>query len=185
MSQSDDEFTSTPIKSMVPEAPKSDLNFSDGFFDTPDETDLDITPTHNNPETPLVQEKQIVHSSPVGPELGDRQSRYVYLLTYNQADMERFSSVQTFAPVIVDAFKKCNVSFERWVCSKEKHPNTGGFHYHMAIQLPRQSRWKAIKNQIHKDNNITVYFTIEHYFIYHLKQSAKNFDFLQQIALCA
>ena len=83
------------------------------------------------------------------------------MITYSQADIERFPCPQAFSQVIVDAFKKCNVLFERWVCSKEKHLNTGGFHYHMAIQLP-QSRWKAIKNQIQKDSNITVYFSAKH-----------------------
>ena len=169
-SQDDTDFENTPRKSAVPEPPL-EIDFGVDFFDAePSEFDLsdsnggnigpDHTPIHNNPETP--EQKQIVQSSPLGAELGGRQARYVYLITYSQADMERFPSPLIFSLAITSAFEKCNVAFDRWVCSKEKHPNTDGYHYHMAIQLPRQSRWKKIKNQIQKDSDIVVHFSAKH-----------------------
>ena len=59
------------------------------------------TPNYNNPATPQVTAttpQEILCTSPIGPELGDRQARYVYLITYSQADTERFPSSINLCP---------------------------------------------------------------------------------------
>ena len=42
--------------------------------------------------------------------------RSVHLVTYSQADLERFPSRNAFAGVIVQSFHLCNAKVKHWCC---------------------------------------------------------------------
>ena len=96
-------------------------------------------------------------------ELHYRAVRSTYLVTYSQANLEKFPSRDSFADCVVQAFEseKSKASIQHWVCSMEEHCD-GGSHYHMAIKLNMQKRWKAAKNSIHDKHGITVNFSCSH-----------------------
>jgi hypothetical protein len=109
-----------------------------------------------------IQPKLLIPTSPPGPSIGSRDARYAYLLTYSQADLDKFPSAAAFADPIKTAFNKCNAQVERWVASKERHEQTGGYHYHMAILLAKQKRWKKIKEEIYNTLGISPHFSGKH-----------------------
>ena len=86
-----------------------------------------------------------------------------YLITYSQANLEKFPSRESFADCVVQAFqsKESKTFIQHWVCSKEEHLD-GGNHYHMAIKLNVQKRWKAAKNSIQEKHGIVVNFSCNH-----------------------
>jgi hypothetical protein len=65
--------------------------------------------------------------------IGPRDNRLVYLVTYSQADLTKFSSREEFAEALVLAFSKDN-NIIQWCCCLEDHKD-GGKHYHVAIKL--------------------------------------------------
>ena len=97
--------------------------------------------------------------------LNPRQLRQVYLLTYSQADMRRFSTRESFANAVLEAFAPTPATIVRWVCGKEKHQD-GNYHYHMAIKLDRTQRWLAVKNRLQTNSDITVNFSGHHHDYY-------------------
>ncbi len=56
-------------------------------------------------------------------ELGRRQVRQVYLVTYSQADTETFPTRESFAKAVIASFQSCSVL--HWCCSKENHKTSG------------------------------------------------------------
>lgn len=62
-------------------------------------------------------------------EIGSRDLRRVYLITYSQADVNKFPTRQSFANAVLAAFAETNVV--HWCCSKEHHQKSG-VHYHMS-----------------------------------------------------
>lgn len=145
-------------------------------------SDVEVTavPTHGSPSTPHLPAssdeesetrpqqpahtgaaQSVVPSSPLGEELGSRQARYVYLLTYSQADMTQFPSAGVFSLAVTGVLTKLNIRYKQWVVSKEQHKEKG-YHYHMAIQLEQQSRWKSIKNELKRTHGVTVHFSAKH-----------------------
>ena len=76
-------------------------------------------------------------------ELGERQIRRVYLITYSQADMKKMANCQAFADCSLEAFsqsqgnQKDNATHpEHWSCCMEDHQD-GGKHYHLAIKCTK------------------------------------------------
>ena len=98
-------------------------------------------------------------------ELGVREVRRVYLITYSQADTTKVSSRQRFAEIVVEAFQLRQVSNEstvqQWACCLELH-QTGGIHFHMAIKLRRPRRWLSVRQFIHTRYGINVHFSNRH-----------------------
>lgn len=90
-------------------------------------------------------------------EIGE--SRRVYLLTYSQADLEKFPNCQSFSNIIIDSFNqvKSSRTIKEWACCQEQHGN-GGFHYHMAVSLNGTRRWRPVKNFIYEKYGISVNF---------------------------
>ena len=59
--------------------------------------------------------------------------RSVYLITYSQADLDKFQRRDSFARTVVEAFDETRsglADIVQWVCSQERH-SSGGTHYHM------------------------------------------------------
>ncbi len=87
-------------------------------------------------------------------ELHYRTVRCTYLLTYSLADLSKFLTKESFADAVIASFenevtsRKSKAVIQKWVCSKELHPVTGGHHYHMAIKLSSQNA-KEDKELIH------------------------------------
>ena len=79
-----------------------------------------------------------------GDEMHYHTVQRTYLITYSQANLEKFPSRQSFAECVVDAFQNraSKETFQHWVCCMENHAD-GGKHYHMAIKLSAQKRWKG------------------------------------------
>lgn len=93
--------------------------------------------------------------------LNKRRARSVYLITYSQADMERFPTREGFAKSVVDMFNEGRVKVESWVCCRESHKD-GGKHYHLAIKLTAPKRWALIKTRLIKQLDISVHFSSSH-----------------------
>ena len=97
--------------------------------------------------------------------LNDRQIRRVYLITYSQADMNKFPTCESFAIPVVKAFKgkqEASSSPIQWACCKETHKD-GGKHYHLAVKLTAPKRWKSVKNSLYKQHGIALHFSAQQY----------------------
>eukprot|EP00794_Sanderia_malayensis_P001976 gene1976-2245_t len=101
-------------------------------------------------------------------ELHYRTVRRTYLLTYSQADLSKFSTRESFADAVIASFEnevtstKSKAVIQNCVCSKELHPVTGGSHYHMAIKLSSQKRWKSAKSYLLSKYGASVHFSSHH-----------------------
>ena len=88
-------------------------------------------------------------------------SRSIYLVTYGQADLIKFTTRKSFADVITEAFSNGQAQIKQWVCSIENHKD-GGKHYQLAIKLDRNRHWLSIRNDLEKNNEIQVNFSDRH-----------------------
>ena len=122
--------------------------------------------TAGTPSTPtttsLVPRKTLVPSSPLGDELGKRQNRQVYFITYSKADMELFPTQNEFALALVDVIASLKLPLECWVASKEEHQD-GSLHYHMTVKLSTQSKWLQIKKEFYNRHNVQLHFSCKTY----------------------
>lgn len=94
-------------------------------------------------------------------EMGRRDLRRVYLITYSQADEEKFPTRNSFAVAVLAAFSRTNSKVIQWCCSLENH-KTSGVHYHMCIKLDKLQRWLAAKNFLAESYGISVHFSDRH-----------------------
>ena len=103
----------------------------------------------------------LVHTQwPPAPEVGARQMRYVYMVTYAAANLASFPTQSVFALAVLSVLRELNFVAERWIATKEKHLD-GQFHYHMVFHLQDQKRWKQIKLLLQQRNNIVCHFRSE------------------------
>ena len=98
-------------------------------------------------------------------ELNASAVRQVYLVTYSQADLDKFPTRRSFAEAVVCSFHETDAKVLQWFCSKESHEN-GGYHYHMALKLDRCKRWLRSKSHLKREHNISVHFSNLHYNYY-------------------
>ena len=89
--------------------------------------------------------------------------RYAYLVTYNQADLTKFSITKLFGKSIKKHFNSgfAKVKVQHWACTKEKHQN-GDKHYHVTLTLTGPKRWKSVKESISLNEGIVVNFFNNH-----------------------
>jgi len=88
--------------------------------------------------------------------------RSVYLVTYSQANLEIVPTRESFADIVIGAFRSQTPATPiQWVCSREPHQN-GGVHYHLAVKLNKQNRWLKVRNFLSKEHGININFTAEH-----------------------
>lgn len=91
-------------------------------------------------------------------ELGERQLRRVYLVTYSKADMDKYPSRRSFSDTVMSAFTKAGASVKHWACCLELHQNNEK-HYHFIAAMDRMYRWNPIRAILRKDNNLNVNFS--------------------------
>lgn len=94
--------------------------------------------------------------------MGVREIRQVYLLTYSQADTEKFTTREYFAEAIVQSFSTRKASVVQWCCTKETHRRTTGVHYHVAMKLDRIQCWLPSKRFLQEQHGISVHFSSIH-----------------------
>ena len=93
-----------------------------------------------------------------------REVRSVYLITYSQANLEKFQTRDCFARTVVEAFNETRsglADIVQWVCSQEQH-SSGGTHYHMALKLSHPRRWLRVRNYLDDNHSIQVNFSSVH-----------------------
>ena len=98
-------------------------------------------------------------SSDSNVEIGRRDLRRVYLITYSQADVKKFPTRRSFADAVLAPFAGTNVM--HWCCSKEYHQNSG-VHYHMSVKLSKCQRWLPAKKFLSGRFGISVHFSSIH-----------------------
>ena len=93
-----------------------------------------------------------------------RRNRYVYLITYSQADLTKFPTRASFANVVKEAFIESgdNNRVLQWCCCVENHETTGK-HYHVAIKLEKKQRWVNVKRILANRHSISVHFSSAHH----------------------
>lgn len=82
-------------------------------------------------------------------ELGRRDVRKVYLITYSRADPALCGTRQDFANIVIEAFEFENgrSQLQHWVVCMEPHEG-GGYHFHMAMCLTSNKRWGPAKRRL-------------------------------------
>ena len=95
-------------------------------------------------------------------EFQNEGSRRSFLLTYSQANLEKFPNCESFANAIVSAFndRKSTKSLKEWACCIENHKDSGK-HYHMSVNLSGPRRWKPIRDLIYTRHGISVNFSLK------------------------
>ena len=102
-----------------------------------DESDEDFVVTKDK-QTDHEKDKNPPTTSPLPPFLTENnQPHRTYLVTYSNADMNKFPTRQYFARAVVGAFGGNNVDY--YVCGRELH-QSGEPHYHLAIRLHQSMR---------------------------------------------
>ncbi len=84
--------------------------------------------------------------------------RLVYLVTYSQADLEKFPNRAEFAQIIANGFESKGVSVVQWIVSLEAH-QVEGYHYHVAVKLSRRMRFANVRKAIYDQHTINVNFS--------------------------
>ena len=71
-----------------------------------------------------------------------RSGRRQYLITYSQADLQRFPTRESFGKMVENEFnaEKNKVKVSHWACCKEAHKENG-YHYHCCVKLTGVKKW--------------------------------------------
>ena len=90
--------------------------------------------------------------------LSNRTVRQVYLITYSQADVERFSR-ESFARAVTRAFEAVATAIiAQWACCIEWHKDEG-VHFHMCVLLSKLQRWSMVKRYLQEVEHVVVNFS--------------------------
>ena len=103
---------------------------------------------------------------PVGlGTLNSCQVRFVYLITYSQANLHSVLTQEEFSRIVLDSFSNADtcshVEEVQWACSQEEHRD-GGIHYHMAVKLSARCRWLKVRNYLEDRHRVKVNFSDKH-----------------------
>ena len=98
---------------------------------------VEFWPSLEEPETAYLAGTELVRWDP----------RFVYLITYSRADLQRVRDLGTFAQMVQTAFEAIGAKVELWVCCMEKHQDNN-FHFHLATKLARRHRWFWVKEHL-------------------------------------
>ena len=91
-------------------------------------------------------------------ELGRREIRKVYLITYSKANISKIPTRKFFAEAVIKAFHSGSANVLHWCCSQESHKKSR-VHYHMCLKLDRNQRWLRAKNYLNEKYGISVHFS--------------------------
>ena len=106
------------------------------------------------------RERQENHrdSSIIMVQLNNNEVRKVYLLTYSQADTDRFNH-ESFTKSVTTAFHVVTTALIiQWACCMEHHMDAG-VHFHMCVLLSQLQRWKTVKKYLQEHGNIVINFS--------------------------
>ena len=91
--------------------------------------------------------------------------RSTYLVTYSQADLQKFPARADFASAVVQSFSRGSAKVLHWCCCQESHQDSGK-HYHMCIKLDRNQRWISSKEFLLAQYQISVHYSNAHHNYY-------------------
>lgn len=96
-------------------------------------------------------------------QLSRKKMRRSYLVTYSQADLERFPSRESFGQAVASAFDggSGKVKVQYWACALENHEK-GGQHYHVALKLSGPKRWFSVKSFLTDRYGVVANFSESH-----------------------
>ena len=94
-------------------------------------------------------------------ELGRRDVRKVYLITYSQANTLKFPTRNSFAEAVLKAFHGGFAKVLHWCCSQES-PKKSGIQYHMSLKLDRNQWWLRAKKFLTENCGISVHISSVH-----------------------
>ena len=94
-------------------------------------------------------------------ELGRREIRKVYLITYSQANTSKYPTRNSYAEAVINAFHSGSANVLHWCCSQELHKKSG-VHYHMCLKLDINQRWLRAKKYPREKYGISVHFSSMH-----------------------
>lgn len=103
--------------------------------------------------------------TPETESLNRNAVRSTYLVTYSQADTEKFATRAEFASAVVKSFSRGSAKVLHWCCCREPHKESGQ-HYHMCIKLDRNQRWISSKVYIQEEYDISVHYSNAHHNYY-------------------
>jgi hypothetical protein len=113
-----------------------------------------------------------------------RNARFVYLITYSQADLALVPERESFTLLVIhaiqnaDSLSSCNIL--QWVCSMEHHSDRG-VHYHMAVKLESRHRWLKFRNFLDSNHGINVNFSGIHVNSAWLYATKDDKDYIQSL----
>ena len=94
--------------------------------------------------------------------LNSRQVRFVYSITYSQADLDIVRTREEFSRIVLDSFSNADpssrVEVVQWACIQEGHRD-GVIHYHMAVKLSARRRWLNVRNYLEERHRVKVNFS--------------------------
>ena len=93
-------------------------------------------------------------------EIDGTKSRKSYLITYSQADLQKFPTRESFGKTVAAAFSssKSKVVPQHWACCMEKHSD-GGYHFHVSLKLSGTKKWLETKRTLETQHRISVHFS--------------------------
>ena len=92
-----------------------------------------------------------------------RGVRRVYMVTYSQADLNKFPERSDFSHAVEEAFNSGESRFKTMhhATCRELHQD-GQPHYHCCIKLQGPKRWNPAKKYLEREHNIEVHFSDDH-----------------------
>lgn len=122
---------------------------------------MDLLNTYNSDES----SSEGSESQSEENRMGTNDVRSVYLITYSQADTQKFSTRQAFASAVVESFSQGKAKVVHWCCCLENHKKSGQ-HYHLSLKLDRNQRWLPSKAYLRDVYGITVHYSSIHHNYY-------------------
>ena len=119
----------------------------------------------------------------VNDSLHNREQRFVYLVTYSRANVEKVVTREAFAEkVSLGWMEMTDVKVVQWVVARELHADGGvsesNSHYHMAMKLEKRARWLKVRQFLDDRYGIRVNFSAVHNTYYSAyKYTTKEDDF--------
>ncbi|XP_044166008.1 uncharacterized protein LOC122950000 [Acropora millepora] len=121
-----------------------------------------VSDSNSSDEVEYVGQHDALETTNAKEEINVRSVRNVYLITYSQADVERFPTRDSFVQAVLYAFHDSPANIIQWCCCMEEHSKSSGFHFHMAIKLDKNQRWLGIKRFLLERCGISVHFSAIH-----------------------
>ena len=92
-----------------------------------------------------------------------RVGRRQYLVTYSQADLNKFPSRESFGNMLCTEFNSGGgaVKVAHWAGCRENHAD-GGVHYHCSLKLTGVKKWLLLKRTIEQKHKVVLNFSDSH-----------------------